>query len=124
MHTSFTSYHTIGIAFITTIIILLLSKLVHIDVRGFFAFSSIIKLAAIAVLITGIWVFYSYQYPSGMNQMKVYGFPRGFYQIRTEVGGVQTKFILYRYALENLVVWFCLCSLIYFLFKIITAGKK
>jgi uncharacterized membrane protein len=124
MHTSFTSYHTIGILFLTTAIIFILSKLLGIDLKSIYNFSNIIKLLVVALLVTGISIFYSYQYPSGMNKMKVFGFPRGFYQIRTEAGAVQTKFILYRYALENVVVWFCLCSLIFFLFKLVTAGKK
>jgi hypothetical protein len=124
MHTSFTFYHTVIISLVSLTGIVLLSKILNINLRVVFPASVLLILLVVALFITLAAALYTSQSHSGMYRVKSFGFPRWFYQIRTETGGLSTKLILYRYFIENLVVWFCFCSFIYFLFKMLFINKK
>lgn len=124
MHTQFTSYHTAAFVIITTIILFILAKLTNADAKSMLTTIVLLQILAIAAIITGCSLFYKYHYRSGMNRMTVSGFPRGFYHIITEPSGLQKKMVIYRYAAENILVWFSLCTLLYFIFKSFILTRK
>lgn len=121
MHTQFTSYHTIGVVFTTAAIIFIVSKLAPVEAKQWFTLPVLLKLLAASILVAGLLAMYSQQVYSGMNRIKAFGLPRGFYQVVTEPGGLQKKLFVFRYALENIVVVCCIASLVYFFFRLFSA---
>jgi hypothetical protein len=117
MHRLFTSTHTFAVLIFVSIVLVLLAKAMKTDISRLFSQAVFIKLLFISLMITAFSAFYQYPFASGMNQVTVFGFPRGFYEIIYEPTGFVHKSIKYRYFLEDLSIWMGLCSILWLFFK-------
>jgi hypothetical protein len=123
MHKIFTSYHTLGILASFLIVILILTKALKNRIGAAFSEFDFAKLVFLSFTITLLSAFYKFSYNSGMNQMTVLGFPRGFYQIISEPNGVSNASILYRYFMENLLLWLGLSIILKLFFNYVNFKK-
>ncbi len=123
MHLSFTTYHTIIVLCVSAALLWLLSKVMQVSLQQVFYPKSIIILLGATIACTLVSMLSQFSYQSGMNQITVQGLPRGFWQTITEGAGGTAKSFSLRLFTEDIICWFCLNSVVWFIFKAVVKGR-